>query len=236
MAVPCLEAGILDGDAPVTKSNTQLTGQDSTDSGLYRPVLLRNAWEGVALLNGLETFVTAADAINEWIGRAIAWLTVGCVLTCFLVVALRYGFSIGFPWMQELYVWQHAVVFMAGAGFTFLHGGHVNVDIAYTRFSPRTKAWVDILGTCLFLLPWMAVLAWTSSQFILSSWDILEPSSQTNGMPGFFILKSMIWVFCGVLTLQGLALVSRRTLFLAGRENHSPDAESTASPTLEDGA
>lgn len=188
------------------------------------------------MLNSLEGFIAASDAVNEWIGRIVAWLTVGCVLTCFLVVLLRYGFSIGFPWMQELYVWQHAIVFMAGAGFTFLHRGHVNVDIAYTRFSPQTKAWIDILGTVLFLLPWMAVLAWTSSQFVLSSWQILEPSSQTNGMPGLFVLKSMIWVFCGVITLQGLALIARRTLFLAGREEHSPEDEGTAAYAPEGGA
>ena len=188
------------------------------------------------MLNALETFVSMADAVNEWIGRAVAWLAVGCVLTCFLVVVLRYGFSIGFPWMQELYVWQHAIVFMVGAGFTFLHHGHVNVDITYTRFAPRTKAWVDILGTVVFLLPWMAVLAWTSSQFVLSSWSILEPSSQTNGMPGLYVLKTMIWVFCAVVTLQGLALIARRTLYLNGRDGHSPDVEAVAAHAIEDGA
>ncbi|MEQ8734176.1 MAG: TRAP transporter small permease subunit [Rhodospirillaceae bacterium] len=168
-------------------------------------------------------FIAAIDALNNLIGKLCAWLTLGCVLTCFLVVVLRYGFSIGFPWMQELYVWQHAAVFMVGAGFTFLHGGHVNVDIAYTRFKPETKAWVDILGTLFFLFPWMAVLAWTSSQFVLSSWKILEPSSQSNGMPGLFVLKSMIWIFCAVLTLQGMALLARRMLFLNGHQEYSPD-------------
>lgn len=178
------------------------------------------------MLNTLSDFVAAVDAANDWIGRVIAWLTLGCVLTCFTVVLLRYGFSVGFPWMQELYVWQHAAVFMVGAGYTMLHGGHVNVDIAYGRFSPRKKAWVDILGTVFFLLPWMAVLAWTSSQFVLSSWAILEPSSQSNGMPGLFLLKSVIWVFCAVVSLQGLALIARRILYLNGRAEHAPAADS----------
>ena len=186
------------------------------------------------MLDGLETFITAVDTLNEWIGRTVSWLTVGCVLTCFFVVVLRYGFSIGFPWMQEFYVWQHAVVFVVGAGFTFMHRGHVNVDILYTRFTPRTKAWVDILGTLLFLLPWMAVLAWTSSQFILNSWSILEPSSQTDGMPGVFVLKTMIWVFCGVVSLQGIALIARRILYLNGRSEHSPDNEAGAFHAVED--
>ena len=181
---------------------------------------------GSVLLTALVRFVAAVDALNEWTGKVVAWLTLGCVLTCFLVVVLRYGFSIGFPWMQELYVWQHAVVFMVGAGYTLLHGGHVSVDIAYSRFRAKTKAWVDIVGTLLFLMPWMAVLAWTSSQFILSAWAIREPSSQADGMPALYLLKTVIWVFCGVVTLQGLALIARRTLFLAGHEAFSPGGNS----------
>ena len=174
------------------------------------------------MLNTLARFVMVIDSVNEWIGRAVAWLTLGCVLTCFLVVVLRYGFSIGFPWLQELYVWQHAVAFLVGAGFTMLHGGHVSVDIAYSKFGAQTKAWVDILGTLLFLFPWMGVLAWTSSQFVLSSWGILESSSQADGMPGLYLLKTTIWVFCAVISLQGLALIARRILFLKGRLEHSP--------------
>ena len=98
------------------------------------------------------------------------------MLTCFTVVLLRYAFNIGYPWMQELYVWQHAIVFMAGAGYTMLHRGHVNVDVMYGRLGERGKAWVDILGTLFFLFPWLAILAVTSAPFVLSSWQIRESS------------------------------------------------------------
>ncbi|HET9692773.1 MAG TPA: TRAP transporter small permease subunit, partial [Steroidobacteraceae bacterium] len=80
-------------------------------------------------MTALRRFVHAVDALNEWIGRGVAWLTLGCVLTCFAVVVLRYAFDVGYPWLQELYVWQHATVFMVGAGYTMLHRGHVNVDL-----------------------------------------------------------------------------------------------------------
>jgi TRAP-type mannitol/chloroaromatic compound transport system permease small subunit len=164
----------------------------------------------------LEGFVRIVDAINDWVGRTVAWLTLGCVLTCFAVVVLRYGFNLGFPWLQELYVWQHAAVFMAGAGYTFLHRGHVNVDILYGRLGERGKAWTDILGTLAFLFPWLAIVAVTSAPFVLSSWSIREPSSTADGMPAVYLLKSLLWVFCALLFLQGSALVVRRALFLAG--------------------
>jgi TRAP-type mannitol/chloroaromatic compound transport system permease small subunit len=168
-------------------------------------------------VNLLPRFVRGVDALNDWIGRTVAWLTAGCVLTCFAVVVLRYGFDLGFPWLQELYVWQHAVVFMAGAGYTLLHRGHVNVDVMYGRLGPRGQAWIDILGTLIFLFPWLAVLAWTSAPFVLESWRIREASGTADGMPGLYLLKSMLWAMCGLLFLQGLALLARRGLFLAGR-------------------
>ena len=168
-------------------------------------------------MKALSGFVRLVDAINDWIGRTVAWLTAGCVVTCFAVVVLRYAFNIGFPWLQELYVWQHAAVFMAGAGYTMLHRGHVNVDVFYGSMSERRRAWVDILGTLFFLFPWLAVMAWTSAPFVLSSWSIREASSTADGMPALYLLKSLLWVFCAVLFLQGLALMTRRALFLAGR-------------------
>jgi len=176
-------------------------------------------------LKFMEFFVRFVDATNEWIGRCAAWLTLGCVLTCFLVVVLRYGFSVGFPWMQELYIWQHAVVFMVGAGYTFLHHGHVNIDIMYDRMGPRWRALVDIIGTFVFLFPWLIILALTSSQFVLSSWAIRESSSQADGMPALFLLKSVIWVFCATIFMQGIALVFRRILFLSGHTSQIPETD-----------
>lgn len=165
----------------------------------------------------LERFVHVVDALNDRIGRATAWLTLGCVVTCFAVVVLRYGFNVGYPWMQELYVWQHAAVFLIGAGYTQLHRGHVNVDILYGRMSERRKAWLDIGGTVVFLFPWLAVVAWTSIPFVTSSWAVREASANPSGMPALYLLKGTIWVFVVLVFLQGLAHLIRCALVVAGR-------------------
>jgi TRAP-type mannitol/chloroaromatic compound transport system permease small subunit len=82
--------------------------------------------------------------------------------------------------------------------------------------SPRRQAWVDVIGTLLFLFPWLAVIAYTSAPFVTSSWGIREGSSNADGMPALYLLKSLLWVFCALLFLQGVALIARRALFLAG--------------------
>jgi TRAP-type mannitol/chloroaromatic compound transport system permease small subunit len=168
-------------------------------------------------MDALLRFVKGVDACNEWVGRTVAWFTLGCVLTCFTVVVLRYAFNVGYPWLQELYVWQHAIVFMAGAGYTMLHRGHVNVDVMYGRLGERGRAWVDILGTVFFLFPWLVILSYTSAPFVLTSWRVGESSATANGMPALYLLKSLLWILCALLFAQGLALIARRALLLAGR-------------------
>jgi TRAP-type mannitol/chloroaromatic compound transport system permease small subunit len=172
-------------------------------------------------MNALISVFRAIDMLNEVVGRVVAWLTFGTVSVCFLVVILRYVFSIGFVWLQELYVWQHAIVFMLGAGYTFLHGGHVRVDIFYARMSPRRRAIVDLFGTLVFLLPWLAVILYYGMPFLTLSWRLLEPSSQAGGLPGYFLLKSVIPTFCVLVGLQGLALAARSLLVLSGREEYA---------------
>ena len=110
------------------------------------------------MLNGLEACVAAIDATNEWFGRVVAWLTLGCVLTCFLVVVMRYGFNFGLIAIQESIIYLHSFVFMLAIAYTYKHNEHVRVDIFYSRYSNTQKAWADLLGTLFLLLPFCIYL------------------------------------------------------------------------------
>jgi TRAP-type mannitol/chloroaromatic compound transport system permease small subunit len=133
------------------------------------------------------------------------------------VVILRYVFSVGWVWMQESYVWLHGIVFMLGAGYTLLHNGHVRVDIFYRPASRRRKAWVDLFGVCVLLLPLIAVSMIFSWDYVLKSWVKLEESREAGGLPGLYLLKSIIWCFCLLVALQGLSLAGRSILVLSGK-------------------
>ncbi len=170
------------------------------------------------LLRALVAFIRAVDALNEAVGRAVAWLTLVMVLTTLTVVVLRYAFGVGFVWLQESYVWMHGVVFMLGAGYTLLTDGHVRVDVLYRPASRRWRALVDLLGTLVLLLPTLGLVAWTSWPYVLDSWQRLEVSREAGGLPGLFLLKSVLLAFCLLLGLQGLSLAGRSVLTLSGRE------------------
>ena len=154
-------------------------------------------------------FVRAVDALNETVGRAISWLTLFMVAVTFLVVVLRYAFDVGWIAMQESVTYMHAIVFMAGAAFTFKHHGHVRVDILYRNFGPRGQAWVDLLGGLFLLLPTALFIAWISWGYVSDSWHVLEGSREAGGLPGVFLLKALILIMPMLLVLQALAGVLR---------------------------
>ena len=187
------------------------------DAGLLRLAILVPAiLAGLLWPAWLPGFVRSVDALNDWVGRMVAWVCVAMVLTTLAVVVMRYVFNFGRVYIQESYVWMHAIVFMVGAGYTLLHNGHVRVDVFYRPASPRYKAWVDLLGVLFLLIPVLLILAEVSMPYIWDSWDRLEVSREAGGLPGLFLLKSVIMVFCLLVLLQGLSLAARSYLILSG--------------------
>jgi TRAP-type mannitol/chloroaromatic compound transport system permease small subunit len=161
----------------------------------------------------------AVDRGNEGLGRAVAWLALALVLLQFVVVVMRYVFGLGSVKMQESIVYMHATIFMVAAGYTLLHNGHVRCDIFYAGASPRAKAAIDLFGVLAFLLPMCALIAWVAWPYVASSWAVHEGSPEGSlGIPGVFLLKSVILLFAGLLSLQGLSLALHSALLLAGVE------------------
>lgn len=164
----------------------------------------------------LEQFATFFDRINEWSGRALSWLTLLTVLTTFLIVVLRYGFNWGSIAMQEAVIYFHAAVFMGGVAYTLRHNEHVRVDIFYNGWSARTRAWVDLIGTLVFLLPFCGFILWSSFDYVIGSWALLEGSREAGGLPLVFLLKSFIPLMAILLVLQGLSMIARNLKTLRG--------------------
>ena len=172
----------------------------------------------------------AVDRLNDAIGRAVSWLTLAMVLVTFASVVLRYGFSLGWIWLQESYIWLHAMVFMLGAGYTLLHDGHVRVDLIYREAGPRYKAWVNLCGVVFLLAPMIGVVAWFGWPYVVDSWTYLEGSPATNGLPGLFLLKSVLLAFCLLVGIQGLALAGRSLLTLRGHGDAGAVAPNERTP------
>ncbi len=181
----------------------------------------------------MRTLLTAIDRFTRLCGRALAWLTLAMVLVTSVVVLLRYGFGIGSVALQESVMYLHGLVFMLGAAYTLQRDGHVRVDVLYRNFSRRRRAWVDALGTLLFLLPFCGYVLLSSWEFVAVAWRVRETSTD-GGIPAVFLLKSLIPAMAILLALQGIAELLRAALVLCGDEppDDKPLAEKEEGPVL----
>ena len=162
----------------------------------------------------LERLAEVFDGFCELTGSAISWLSLAMVLVTFVIVVLRYAFDLGWIWLQESVTYMHAALFLVGAAYTLKHGGHVRVDIFYRRCSPRTRAWIDLGGSLLLLLPMCLFIFIVSWDYVAQSWALYEGSREAGGLDGVFLLKSLILVMAGLLLLQGVAIAIRQLLLL----------------------
>jgi TRAP-type mannitol/chloroaromatic compound transport system permease small subunit len=149
------------------------------------------------------------DRLTTAVGRAAAWLALFIVLVQFALVIGRYIFGFGSIWLSETVIYAHAALFLFAAAWTLKAGGHVRVDVFYAYASRRARAWIDVAGALLFLLPFALVLLWLSLPFAARSWAILERSQETSGLPLVFALKSFIPLFAALMVLQGISQAIR---------------------------
>lgn len=170
---------------------------------------------------GLLRLAAALETVSVAVGRSVALLTVLMVLVTALVVLLRYLFGLGWIWLQESITWMHAAVFMLAAAYTLAREEHVRVDVFYREMSPRARAWVDLVGTLVLLLPVCAFLLWSSWGYVASAWGMSEGSRESGGLPALYLLKSVLVAMPVLLGLQGVALAARSAAVLL-RGNSAP--------------
>ncbi len=162
----------------------------------------------------MEKLCSQIDALNERVGTFSAWLILIMTVITFLVAVMRYGLNFGSIALQESITYLHAFVFMVAGAYTLKHNEHVRVDIFYQGMSLRKRAWVDLLGCVLLLLPFASFIAWTSFDYVISSWKYLETSREAGGLPLVFILKTFIPVMATLLILQAISMAGRAWITL----------------------
>ncbi|RDH82658.1 MAG: C4-dicarboxylate ABC transporter permease [endosymbiont of Galathealinum brachiosum] len=174
----------------------------------------------------LTTMSVKLEQFIDWVGRSVSWLVLLMVVVTFLVVVLRYLFDTGWIALQESISYFHSMVFLLGAAYTLKQGGHVRVDIFYDRLSQTGKAWVDLIGHLFILMPVMIFIIWVSWPYVADSWQVMESSREAGGLPGVYLLKSLILIMAGLLMLQATAMILRILLTLTQTppqllDNHS---------------
>jgi len=170
-------------------------------------------------MNLLHALSRLFDRINEAAGRVVSWLTLAMVAVTAYDTIMRYGFQRGNIGLQELEWHLFGIVFLIGAGYTLKADAHVRVDIFYARLGERGRAWINLVGVFVALLPFCALVLWCTRGFVENSWSIREFSPDPGGLPARYVMKAMIPLGFMLVALQGISEAVKSLRVLSRRED-----------------
>jgi TRAP-type mannitol/chloroaromatic compound transport system permease small subunit len=155
-------------------------------------------------VNKAEKLADGIDVFIDLVGRATSWIALVLALVMGANVFLRYGFSIGFIWSQELEWHLMVPICLFGMSYALRHGEHVRVDILFASFRPRTKLAIDVLSAVL-AMAFSAIVIWLSIAYVGQSWAIGEGTANPGGIEYRYVIKALIPIGFALLFLQSLA-------------------------------
>ncbi|APV51583.1 sugar transporter [Betaproteobacteria bacterium GR16-43] len=155
------------------------------------------------------------DALNERLG----WFANMLVLLACLISAgnamSRYAFDLSSNAWLEIQWYLFAGMVMLGASYTLKVNEHVRVDILYVHLSERGKEWLDLIGTAVFLVPTMLVIAYYSLSLFTQSWAVQEISGNAGGLLRWPV-KILLPLGFVLVALQGVSEIIKRAAALRG--------------------
>jgi len=155
------------------------------------------------------------DAFSEWIGRWVAWLVLFAVLISAANASMRKAFNMSSNGFLEIQWYLFAAVFLLASGYTLLRQEHVKIDVISGRFSKRTQICIDIIGICVFLLPFTFMIIKLALPLVINAYVTGEMSSNAGGLirwPVFALLPLGMLL----LAIQAISELIKRIAFLQG--------------------
>ena len=155
------------------------------------------------------------DRLSEWVGRWVAWLVLAAVLISAANAIVRKAFNMSSNSFLEIQWYLFSAVFLLAAGYTLMRQDHVRIDVILGRFSKRTQIWMDIVGICFFLFPFVFVVIDLSWPLFARAYTSGEMSSNAGGLIRWPVF-AMLPLGMALLGLQGISELIKRFAFLRG--------------------
>ena len=155
------------------------------------------------------------DRLSEWVGRWVAWLVLAAVLISAANAITRKAFNYSSNAFLEIQWYLFAAVFMLAAGYTLLRQEHVKIDVVSGHLSKRAQIWIDIIGICVFLLPFVYMIIKLAMPLVINAIVTGEVSSNAGGLirwPVFALLPLGMLL----LGIQAISELIKRIAFLQG--------------------
>ena len=172
-------------------------------------------------INFIDSILAFIDTVNHKVGRLTSFFIVGMLAPILIEVVLRYIVNRPTIWAHELSTFFFGASWVLGAGYTFLLGGHVNMDVFYNKCTLRKKAILDIITyVCTFTFCFFMLKE--SIEMAARSWAMKE-ISDTLWAPPLYPIKTILPIGVLLLLLQSLnKFIRDMGLAITGREVFSP--------------
>lgn len=163
--------------------------------------------------------------VAEFMGRTSAWLIIALIAVIVFDVTLRNWFVIGSTKLQELEWHLHGALFLLALGWAYNHNAHVRIELLSESWTPRTKAGVELIGCCLFLLPYIGAVIWFGLDYVGYSVEYNEASPSATGLPDRWLIKAAIPIGFAGLGCAAIAKALQAIIFLFGSETDQVKTE-----------
>ena len=192
-----------------------------------------NYWTNEAELPGIVKVSDKLRALVDVIGRFGSWFILPLVLiTCYDVLLRKLKFfyvwileTFGRVWifestlLQEMEWHMHTVLFTLVLGYGYIHNSHVRVDLVREKLSFRRKAWLELLGTSFFLIPYTLIVIWFASIYAYDAYMTGEISASLVGLSHRWIIKSVLVAGLVVAAIAGVAVWLQTAVVLWGKQD-----------------
>mgnify|MGYP001985304206 CR=1 FL=1 len=187
----------------------------------------------------LKRTAAAIDGLNDRIGASIRWLALIMVLVGAFNALARYAtrytdVSLSSNAYLDLQWYFFSLIFLLGAAYGLNHDVHVRVDVLYATLSRKARAWIDLAGTILFMLPFSLLMLYVSWPAVRNSWSIREVSPDPGGLPRYPI-KAVILVGFVLLVLQGFSQIVKQVEIIRGPDHAPPEPDAETVPGIPEG-
>jgi TRAP-type mannitol/chloroaromatic compound transport system permease small subunit len=168
-------------------------------------------------MSALLALSNALRRLLEWVALTSGWLLVimACVTT-FDVLARKAGIQLPYTKLQELEWHFHAAIFSLWMGYCYTINAHPRVDSFTEHLSYRARAWIELWGCLLLALPYVALVAYFSVDFVERSFALGEQSDSTVGLTHRWIIKGIYAAGLWLVVFGVLSVLIRVVVFLFG--------------------
>lgn len=167
------------------------------------------------------------DGLSDLIGKLAMWMILAATLISAGNAVVRKIFGTSSNAWLEIQWYLFAAVFMLGGGYAFLRNAHVRIDFISSKFTDRTRNWIDVGGIIIFLIPLCYLMILEGWPLFMGAWTSGEMSSNAGGLIRWPVY-AVIPLGFALLLLQGLSELVKRIAFLTG---HGPDSLSHTGPS-----